>query len=106
MSILSRRRSESPDTAGNPAAPFEHWEPSGSPYLTDGVNLYRYAGGVPHGTSQLVALEDCRSLKLLLFSHDELRAQGMRSVDSADGEPTAAARRRHPHADDGETPTR
>jgi len=106
MSILPRRRSESPDTAGSPTAPFEHWEPSGSPYLTDGVNLYQYVGGVPQGTSELIALEDCRSLKLLLFSLDELRELGLRSVDPADGEPTALAARRRPGADDRETLTR
>ena len=61
---------------------FDHWEPSGTAYLTDGVNLFRYVGGVPNGRSELPALEHCRSLKILLFSLDELRALGSRSVDS------------------------
>ncbi len=62
---------------------FDHWEPSGTAYLTDGVNLFRYVGGVPNGRSELVALEHCRSLNILVFSLDDLRALGLRSVDSA-----------------------
>jgi hypothetical protein len=62
------------------ACPFDHWEPT-SPYLTDGRTLYRYVGGVPHGMSELVALEDCQSGKIMLFSLDELRGLELRDVD-------------------------
>jgi hypothetical protein len=65
--------------------PFGHWEPTSS-YLTDGRTLYRYVGGVPSGTGELVALEDCGSLKLMLFCLDELRALGLRDVDPATSE--------------------
>ena len=80
----------SPTTSGHfqPAGddfPFGHWEPTSS-YLTDGRTMYRYVGGVPNGTGELVALEDCRSLKLMLFSLDELRALGLRDVDPATSE--------------------
>jgi hypothetical protein len=71
---------------------FDHWEPSGSsPYVTDGVKLYRYLGGVPYQRGEIVALEDCESLKILLFSLDELRALGLRSVDPAHTELQGAA---------------
>ena len=88
MSKLFRARSGAPQ-AVHDAGVFDHWEPSDSPYLSDGVNLYRYVGGVPHGSSELVVLEDCRSLKLLLFTLDELRGLGLRSVNSVAGEPQA-----------------
>ena len=52
-----------------------------APYLTDGSTLYRYVGGVPGGTGELVVLEDCHSAKLVLFSLDELRALKLRDVD-------------------------
>ena len=71
--------------AADDDCPFDHWEPTSS-YLTDGRTLYRYVGGVPSGTSELVALEDCRSLKLLLLSLDELRALRLRDVDPATSE--------------------
>jgi len=70
---------------------FDHWEPYGSPYLTDGVKLYRYVGGLPSQRSEIVALEDCRSLKILLLSLDELRALDLRTLElgSGDSDPRA-----------------
>ncbi|MGZ4187876.1 MAG: hypothetical protein ACXVVQ_22850 [Solirubrobacteraceae bacterium] len=65
---------------------FDHWEPD-SPYLTNGTNLYRYVGGVPSGTGELVALEDCTSLKILLFDLDELRTLALRPVAATANEP-------------------
>ena len=88
MSMTFRTRSGEPPTAGDVGERiFDHWEPSGnSPYLTDGVKLYRYIGGVPHERGEIVALEDCESLKILLFDLDELRTLRLRSVIPADGE--------------------
>ena len=87
---MSRAGSDDPSQAGNDAVKvFDHWEPSGTPYLTDGHKLYRYVGGVPHGTSEIVALEDCQSLKILLFSLNELRALDLRAVDPIAGESEA-----------------
>jgi hypothetical protein len=46
-------------------------------YLTDGTNLYRYLGTDSNG---LLALENCRTLKAVLFSLDEIRGLGLRDV--------------------------
>jgi hypothetical protein len=84
MSVSSPARSGHFQAADD-RCPFDHWEPT-SPYLTDGRTLYRYVGGVPSGTGELVALEDCYSTKLMLFSLDELRALKLRDVDPAASE--------------------
>jgi hypothetical protein len=84
MSISSRARSGHFQAADG-SCPFDRWEPT-SRYLTDGRTLYRYVGGVPSGTGELVALEDCHSAKLMLFSLDELRALKLRDVDPAASE--------------------
>ena len=56
------------------------WEP-GTPYLTDGASLYRYVGAAVSNTcEQLISLEDCQSLEILLFDLDELRALRLRPV--------------------------
>ncbi len=56
------------------------WEPD-TPYLTDGTKLYRYVGASVSNTGeQLVGLEDCQSLKILLFDLDELHALRLRPV--------------------------
>ncbi len=81
MSMLFRARTSDPPQAADDADKvLDHWEPD-SPYLTDGMNLYRYVGGVPSGTGEIVALENCQSLKIVLFDLDELRALGLRAVD-------------------------
>ena len=36
-------------------------------YLTDGVDLYRLLGAVRRGMGEMVGLEDCRSLELILL---------------------------------------
>ena len=60
---------------------FEQWWEPETPYLTDGTKLYRYAGAAVSNTAeQLIQLEDCESLELLLFDLDELRALGLRPV--------------------------
>lgn len=81
MSMSFRARSGGPPHGpDNADRVFDHWEPD-RPYLTDGRNLYRYVGGVPSGTGEIVALEDCQSLKIVLFDLDELRALTLRAVD-------------------------
>jgi hypothetical protein len=56
------------------------WEPD-TPYLTDGTSLYRYVGAAVSNTcEQLISLEDCESLKILLVDLDELRALRLRPV--------------------------
>ena len=54
-----------------------------SRYLTDGVNLYRFLGAVADGTDQLVALENCRSLDVMLLPIRELHARRLRTVTPA-----------------------
>ena len=64
------------------------WEPE-TPYLTDGTKLYRYAGAAVSNTAeQLIQLEDCHSLEILLLDLDELRALRLRpAADPASIEP-------------------
>jgi len=51
-----------------------------SPYLTDGVHLFRLLGAFSGGDSALLGLEDCRSLSVILVSAEDLRDAGLRSV--------------------------
>jgi hypothetical protein len=55
-----------------------------SGYLTDGVDLYRSLGAITHGPSQIVGLENCRSLDVVLLPIGELRTRGLRAVIPAD----------------------
>jgi len=55
-------------------------------YLTDGVDLYRFVGGIAGGTGEMVGLEDCRSLEVVLLSIEELRGRRLRAVTPASGE--------------------
>ena len=57
-----------------------------SRYLTDGVNLYRFVGAIASGTGEMVGLENCRSLDVMLLSIGELRARRLRAVIPAGGE--------------------
>ena len=60
---------------------LDHWWEPDTPYLTDGTSLYRFVGAAPGNTGEeLIGLEDCRSLKILLFDLDELRALRLRPV--------------------------
>jgi hypothetical protein len=63
-------------------------------YLTDGVDLYRCLGGMLGDASQLVALENCRSLEVVMVPIEELRVQRLRAVipagTDADPDPSAA----------------
>ena len=58
-------------------------------YLTDGINLYRCLGTIASGPGQLVGLEDCRSLEVVLVPVGDLRARRLRCVVPADGESRA-----------------
>jgi hypothetical protein len=50
-------------------------------YFTDGSNLYRFLEFLTSsGTAKLAALEDCRTLGLLLVSADYLSKAGLRPV--------------------------
>jgi hypothetical protein len=49
-------------------------------YLTDGVNLYRSLGAIASGMGQMVGLENCRSLEMMLLPIGEMPARGLRAV--------------------------
>ena len=51
-----------------------------SRYLTDGVNLYRFVGEIGSGIGQLIGLEDCWSLEVVLLPIGDLRARRLRAV--------------------------
>jgi len=52
-------------------------------YLTDGVELYRSLGAIRLGPSQIIGLENCRSLDVVLMALEELRGRGLRPVTPA-----------------------
>jgi len=49
-------------------------------YLTDGINLYRHLGAISNGMRQIVGLENCRTLDVLLVPTGELHARRFRPV--------------------------
>jgi hypothetical protein len=49
-------------------------------YLTDGVDLYRCLGAMASGRGEMVGLENCRSLDVVLLSLAELHARHLRTV--------------------------
>jgi hypothetical protein len=55
------------------------WRPDGA-YVTDRTNLYRYPVAIPSDSGELVAPENCVTLKAVLFSLDDVRALRVRSV--------------------------
>jgi len=56
-----------------------------SPYLTDGVNLYRYVGTFPSPMGDIIGLENCRSLEVTLWPIGDLRGQQLRTITPAAG---------------------
>lgn len=55
--------------------------PPGHHYFTDEVNLYRFVGWVGRpADAMLAALEDCRSLELVLVGADHLSRSALRPV--------------------------
>lgn len=49
-------------------------------YLTDGVNLYRVLGAIAGGAAEMIGLENCRSLEVILYPLAELGARSLRPV--------------------------
>ncbi len=49
-------------------------------YLTDGIDLYRYLGVISTGMGQMVELEDCRTLDVVLLPIGALHTRRLRSV--------------------------
>ena len=80
MASWFRIRSADPkDSARTGVNALGQWRPD-SAYVTDRTNLYRYPVAIPSGTGELVAPENCVTLKAVLFSLDDVRALRLRSV--------------------------
>jgi hypothetical protein len=91
MSALFRAQSSvSPRFAEAAGTIADHTGQPGR-YLTDGVALYRFLGAVTSGLGEMVGLEDCRSLDLILLPIGELHARRLRTVSPADGAPAGRA---------------
>ena len=71
------RDSHSADDQTTEASDHDH---QAGCYLTDGANLYGSLGLLTLGPPQMVGLEDCRSLDVILISADELHARRPRRV--------------------------
>jgi hypothetical protein len=58
--------------------------PASQRYFTDGVNLYRFITWLSNaGDSSWAAIEDCRSLDLVIVSAEHLGAAALRRVPSS-----------------------
>ncbi len=51
-----------------------------SRYLTDGVNLYRLMGSMFTRAGEMVGIENCRSLDIMLVPAEELDSRRLRPV--------------------------
>ncbi len=54
-----------------------------SRYLTDGVNLYRFMGSMVSRAGEMVGIENCRSLDIMLVPAEELHRRSVRPVTLA-----------------------
>jgi hypothetical protein len=52
-------------------------------YLTDGVNLYRFMGSMVSRAGEIVGIENCWSLDIMLVPADELHSRSLRPVTLA-----------------------
>ncbi|HUO71815.1 MAG TPA: hypothetical protein VMU39_13655 [Solirubrobacteraceae bacterium] len=52
-------------------------------YLTDGVNLYRFMGSMVSRAGEMVGIENCRSLDIMLVPAEELHRRRVRPVSLA-----------------------
>jgi hypothetical protein len=85
MSLLPRAsRGSAPSVAADAGSVGDHAAQTGR-YLTDGINLFRCVGMIASGMGQMVGLEDCRSLEVVLLPIGELHARRLRAVIPADG---------------------
>ena len=83
--MSAARSSRSPDADSTAGMIADH-AGRASRYLTDGVDLYRCLGGLLPGPGQFVALENCRSLEVILLPVKELHARRLRAVTPAGSE--------------------
>ena len=52
-------------------------------YLTDGVHLYRFMGSMVSRAGEMVGIENCRSLDIMLVPAEELHRRRVRPVTLA-----------------------
>ena len=86
MSIFSRPESGSPPWAIADTSTVADVAGLASRYLTDGVHLYRFLGAIDSGIGEMIGLENCSSLDVMLLPIGELRARRLRAVIPASGE--------------------
>jgi hypothetical protein len=69
------RRHASPTTTApvTPVVPAPERPSRSDRYLTDGVELYRLLGAVARGACELIGMENCRSLEIVLVPIAEFR---------------------------------
>ena len=79
MSWLFPAQSTGPHQAGEDAGNALDHAQAGD-YLTDGVELYRSLGAITPDPCQMIGLENCLSLDVLLIAVDELHRRGLRPV--------------------------
>ncbi|MGO9973836.1 MAG: hypothetical protein ACLP01_13720 [Solirubrobacteraceae bacterium] len=101
LSLLKSRRARSGEAdrnreAGPVTEPVIVWAELESPsrgehYLTDGVELYRLLGRVARGACELVGMENCRSLEIVLVPITDLRRGRLRLVPFAPREAAVAS---------------
>jgi hypothetical protein len=83
FSLFRAQAAPSPPGAGTATMAAER-PPEVSRYLTDGLELYRFLGPVAHGAGEeLVAIENCRSLDVMLVPVGDLQGAQLRSVTLA-----------------------
>jgi hypothetical protein len=80
MSRLFALQSSDSHASGNASGEAFDRDCLAGRYLTDGVNLYRSLGPITPGPSQVIGLEDCRSLDVILIAADEFRGHRLRQV--------------------------
>jgi hypothetical protein len=74
MSILPHSRvALRPHSPTHPAAAVAIHTLQPDHYLTDGTNLYRSLGVIAGGMGQMIGLENCRSLDVILVPIGEVR---------------------------------
>jgi hypothetical protein len=86
MSILFRAESTGLSQAAADAGTVADRSGQAGRYLTDGADLYRSLGAIAGGMGQMIGLENCRSLDVMLLPIGELRARRLRAVIPAGGE--------------------
>lgn len=89
MSMLPRAVGSGPAQAVTDAGTVADHAGQPGRDLTDGVNLYRFLGAIASGMGQMIGLENCRSLDVMLLPIGELRARRLRAVIPAGGEQRA-----------------